>query len=389
MKDKNHRIENKKVELIIFLIIFCAYIFSSIFIIFQNKANEIVYIFLAIIIVLLFALRNLIILKPINKLQWLTHILPVFELIIINYIFFTTNFDIIEFLFLIFVASIIVCYPVIYSLVYAFLGYAIYYILNIMRTPLFINEIEISTIIINIINYTFLIAAMVFAKNQIKKSELTKKLMRELQEKTIELEQVAIFKERNRIAGEMHDTVGHTITTTFVELEACKMLFKSNPSKAYEKLLLASDQLKISLVQLRNTVKQINKGDKILEFVPLINALASQVKKHTGVNVEVELHCDNLLIPLQEKVIYSTIQEAITNAIKHGYCTEILVILSQTEKLILLTIIDNGLGAQQIKYGFGLDTMNNRINGLGGTLEVTCRANKGCTLVVKLPKNTA
>ncbi len=85
------------------------------------------------------------------------------------------------------------------------------------------------------------------------------------------------------------------------------------------------------------------------------------------------------------KVLYNMIQEALTNAIKHSKCSEVLVSITHRLDIIRTTIIDNGDGCKSFNTGFGLTVMGERIQALGGTLEISCIKGEGFTVISKLP----
>jgi signal transduction histidine kinase len=201
------------------------------------------------------------------------------------------------------------------------------------------------------------------------------------------IEESAILKERNRIAEDMHDTVGHTLTASIVSLEGVEMLISTNPYEAISLLNRAKSLLKDSLSDVRGAVKNL-KADtfaKGVTFNERLENLVHDVRSGAGVTMQYENKLEVKLVSLYEFVLYNMVKEGITNALRHGGANVIRINLHNENSIVTVIIEDNGRGSSPVEYGFGLTNLNNRILALGG--EVIAYTNKegGFVLRANLP----
>lgn len=387
MYQNTSRLKNRKSEMFVLISVFAIYMMAVIVLISENSDEKVIYQIMPLILILLYTIRHYLYFKNNTNLRVIYNLIPIAELICIHILFYNTDASIIEPLYVVFVTNIIMSFSFVYGLTYAYLGYIIYYVLGLSKNSASVDFMVLFDFIMSLVNYSILVLAIAFAKIHMNRTETMKKLMSELEEKTAELEKVAVLSERNRIAGEMHDTVGHTLTTVIVELEACKLLFDNDKEKAKAKLNLASEQVRTGLTEMRGVVKKMSDDGELHSLVSGLEAMATELLTHTDVHIELDIADIKSLIPIQEKVLYRMAKESVTNAIKHGKCDEILITLSETKGFYNMSIIDNGVGASKVEYGFGLTSMEERVIGLGGELTVKAQKNEGCSVSVKLPKN--
>lgn len=197
-----------------------------------------------------------------------------------------------------------------------------------------------------------------------------------------ELEDYTIMKERSYMSREMHDTVGHTLTTALVELELCKMLIRDQ-DEAKEKLEHASDQVRKGLTELRMTVRKLKQD---LDWEQEIYAIGERLTHSTS--IKVRTHIDDLK-GIENNVlrcIYRIIQESLTNGMKHGKATAFMIEVEVGAENITVEIIDNGVGAIAFKSGFGLTAMKERVEALKGNIEFESYKDEGFTVRAFLPK---
>lgn len=197
-----------------------------------------------------------------------------------------------------------------------------------------------------------------------------------------ELEDYTIMKERTYMSREMHDTVGHTLTTALVELELCKILIKDQ-DEAKEKLEHASEQVRKGLAELRMTVRKLKQD---LDWEQEIYAIGERLMHSTS--IKVRTHIDDLkgIENNTLRCIYRIIQESLTNGMKHGKATAFMIDVEVGEEEITIEIIDNGVGAIAFKSGFGLTAMKERVEALKGRIEFESYKDEGFTVRAFLPK---
>lgn len=199
------------------------------------------------------------------------------------------------------------------------------------------------------------------------------------------LEMMTILKERNKMAREIHDTVGHTLTTVLVEIEASKRLMKGNLDLSLEKLCLAQSQVRRGLNDIRASVRVMEKGDELLEFYPSLETIIKDAELNCEVTIKSQIDFSLNLTKEAQKLILSSLLEGLTNGIRHGKSTAFLFKFMKKEDKICFSLEDNGQGAGTLNYGFGLRAMRDRVYDLGGNFDINSDAQEGLELLITLP----
>ncbi|MBR0287423.1 MAG: sensor histidine kinase, partial [Selenomonadaceae bacterium] len=186
----------------------------------------------------------------------------------------------------------------------------------------------------------------------------------------IEVEQMAETRERNRLAREIHDTLGHALTGIVAGLDACIMTLEIAPEVTKQQLNKIRDAAKKGITDVRRSVKKLRPDD--LERLPFQQALMEMTRNYSessGMEITFDIFSwsDNLRQD-QEDVIYRVLQESITNAKRHGHATKVKITIGGNEKYLLIVIADNGEGCDEVKQGFGLKHMRERLELLHGTI---------------------
>jgi signal transduction histidine kinase len=206
-----------------------------------------------------------------------------------------------------------------------------------------------------------------------------------LKEASEELEELTIVAERNRIAREIHDTVGHTLTTVLLELEAGERLIPVDPQTAVLKIGLAKAQVRRGLQDIRESMKTLQSGKELMEFVPSLKLLMEETTKHGNIFIKYDIGELPKLTPAQEKTIYRALQEGLTNGIRHGKSTAFVFVLEYTGNGIRFMLQDNGKGTENVVKGFGLSAMEARVKELGGVLLVQSAPGEGLQINITIP----
>lgn len=252
---------------------------------------------------------------------------------------------------------------------------------------------------LNSLSYLGVFAIMYLAKYEIKQRQKLSDTMYELKvkskqlentylklkETSKELEELTIVAERNRIAREIHDTVGHTLTTVLLELEAGERLIEVNKDSAIDKIRLAKAQVRRGLQDIRESVKTLQSGRELMDFVPSLKLLLEETTKHGEIYIKYDIKEIPKLTPTQEKAIYRALQEGLTNGIRHGNSTAFVFVLEVVNDDIKFLLQDNGIGTKSITKGFGLSAMEARIKELGGFLMVQAAPEEGFQINISIP----
>ncbi len=207
-----------------------------------------------------------------------------------------------------------------------------------------------------------------------------------LQEYALQIEEAAIYRERTRVAQELHDSLGHSLMTLAMHLEYVRKICSTKPEKVEEILVQSEKIAKASINDLRKAVDVLKSEPEINDFnlsvKHLINNfyLISNIKINYNYNEYMES-----LNPVFKTAIYKTIQEAVTNSMKHGGATEINIKTAVTKENVQLVITDNGKGCDQIVMSNGLKGIENRTSLLGGTTNCFSENHLGFAITISIP----
>lgn len=192
----------------------------------------------------------------------------------------------------------------------------------------------------------------------------------QLKDYAVELERMTEIRERNRLAREIHDTLGHTLTGIIMGADAALALFPVAPEEAKKRVQIIAQSAREGLTDVRRSIKAL--CPDTLEKRSLGQALEKLVadfRLTTGVDIFYEPLAQPLTFaPDEEDAIYRIIQESMTNAVRHGHASQIHLSLTWLDHILTIHIQDNGLGCVQLEEGFGLRHMKERLRLLGGTL---------------------
>ena len=201
-------------------------------------------------------------------------------------------------------------------------------------------------------------------------NEELEKANRQIQEYAVMSEKMAETRERNRLAREIHDTLGHTLTGIAAGIDACVTTIDVAPDMTKKQLEVISGVTREGIKEIRRSVNELRPD--ALERFSLEYAVTKMVTDMSTVSdASIYFNCEVKNMKFdedEENAIYRVIQEGITNAIRHGKAKKIWVTMSEKDSNILLQIRDNGIGSKEIKSGFGTKHMKERIGMLGGTV---------------------
>ncbi|NRF91062.1 sensor histidine kinase [Paenibacillus frigoriresistens] len=200
-----------------------------------------------------------------------------------------------------------------------------------------------------------------------------------------QIEQLTLLEERNRMARELHDTVGHTFTSVIMGMDAVSYLIEAAPDKAKEKLDVLRSVTRNGLEEVRRSIHQmVPEGDMLLS--QQLTRLANEFALHTGTQIRFTTVGEEFEIPKQTKLsLIRCLQESLTNAKRHGRASTVEVTLTYSDDLVYIRIEDDGIGTEQLKVGFGINAMQERIFALQGTLQVSSTLGQGTVVHCSIP----
>ncbi len=198
-------------------------------------------------------------------------------------------------------------------------------------------------------------------------------------------ERMGETKERNRLAREIHDTLGHTLTGISVGIDACIAMVELAPAEAKAHLERISEVARNGLLEIRRSVNEL-KPDA-LERLGLESSITKMITDMKSVT-DMQIFFDCRIRPLkfdedEESAIYRVIQESLTNAMRHGKASRVRIVMERQEDTAVLTINDNGIGCGEIKNGFGTKHIMERIGMLNGTVEF--KSENGFSVIARIP----
>jgi len=197
-----------------------------------------------------------------------------------------------------------------------------------------------------------------------------------LQQAHDQIERLAQIAERERIARDLHDVLGHTLSLIALKSQLASKLAERDPQRAVQEIHAVEEIARTSLDELREAVAGY-RGAGISEEL----AHARDVLTSAGVRVECDAD-DVRLTPVNESVLTLAIREAVTNVVRHAHASVVRLRLAVAAGMCRFEIQDDGVGGSSTE-GFGLTGMRERVESHGGSLERT--SEHGTRLIVTLP----
>lgn len=208
----------------------------------------------------------------------------------------------------------------------------------------------------------------------------------QLQDYARRIEDQAMLEERNRIARDIHDSLGHALTGVNLQMEAVLKLWDQDPPQAKALLLEAKQLGSTALQEVRQSVATLRSPTVSHSLATDIQQLVLGIQRRTGLPITTHLQLQHPL-PLEIHTgLYRILQEALTNICKHTAATQVTLHLYTQTNQIVLDLRDNGQGfdVTQNTTGFGLQSMRERAQSLGGTAQIQSQPGTGCHLQVTL-----
>jgi len=202
-----------------------------------------------------------------------------------------------------------------------------------------------------------------------------------------EIGELAKAQERNRIARDIHDVLGHYLTVVHVQLEAAKTLFKREPETARAAVIKAQALTREGLSEVRRSVALLRDSRSTERpLLAAIEKLASECKAD-GIDAAVRLRGTPRPLPEPVEItLYRAAQEALTNVRRHARASRLDIELAfASGSGIRLRVEDDGVGSDLLNQGFGLVGLRERAASVGGTMSIRSALGDGFTLEIELP----
>jgi signal transduction histidine kinase len=226
---------------------------------------------------------------------------------------------------------------------------------------------------------------------------------RQLAQSVAREQELAVLRERTRLAREMHDTIGHALVLISVKLEAAQRLRERDPERCDHELESTKQIARETMTALRASIADLR--SPILEHAPINQVLSRSTRelaRRTGLHITYTLQADIDLLPETiAETLWKVSQEAFTNIEKHAHASHVQVRISRQDEQLLLHIHDDGIGLPpelcqprqdgSLVYNnspqghYGLRGMLERIEAIGGQLTLYSGKEQGTTIEVVLP----
>ncbi|GAB1542510.1 hypothetical protein NUACC21_51840 [Scytonema sp. NUACC21] len=204
----------------------------------------------------------------------------------------------------------------------------------------------------------------------------------------LEFANLSAVQERNRIARDLHDSLGHALTALNFQLQTAMKLCKPDPNQAEEFLTEAHRLVKIATQEVRQSVGALRSdASQTQSLQMLIDFLVNDFQLTTGIVPTVEIDFAIALPSQLVTPLYRIIQEALNNIRKYAMATEVQIHISTTPTDVYLMIEDNGRGfnREEVATGYGLVGMQERVAVLQGHFNLDSQPGSGCRIGVKVP----
>ncbi|MCD9020915.1 sensor histidine kinase [Cohnella silvisoli] len=208
-------------------------------------------------------------------------------------------------------------------------------------------------------------------------------LQEQLKDANIRIAELVKLEERQRIARDLHDTLGQKLSLIGLKSDLASKLIVKNPDRARSEIKDVQQTARTALKEVRLLVSRM-RGARLEDEI----ASASQILKAAQIKFNVE---GNETLPsitlLSESVLSMCLKEAVTNVVKHSGATACSLVLEQTQTEVVMKVHDNGKGgadALNFKQGHGLQGMKERLEFVNGTLEISM--SEGTTLITRIPQ---
>ncbi len=191
--------------------------------------------------------------------------------------------------------------------------------------------------------------------------------------------------ERHRIAQELHDQVGQSLTVVLLGLKKLESLV---PAEARDELEMLRESAREGLDDVRRVARELRPGVlDDLGLQPALAALATDVSARGGPTVRRSFGPGLPALSAEtETVVYRVAQEALTNVVRHAAASRVDLSLLQVGESVVLEVADDGQGfTPPVVAGAGLEGMRDRASLVGGSVEVTSQARRGTTVRLTVP----
>ena len=283
------------------------------------------------------------------------------------------------------------------SVAMLFVGVAVYIAADILRVHYVLDmQVEVfatirqsfSTVSLLLIHFLVVQVALGFYRQYLRLEKTLAELdasKKELEKAYEVVAEVTALEERQRIAKDIHDTAGHSITTVIMQTESAKLMLDKNPAAAKKKIVAANLQAKHALEELRDSVHLLSGVHENTTLKSALEEIIHESTDGTGITIRSDI-ADVRVSPAKFRFLCNTLKEGVSNGLRHGNATAFWFELKVVDEKISFLLSDNGKGVEgELALGFGLSSMKERAKSLGGEVEIDSESGEGFELRLNLP----
>ncbi len=253
--------------------------------------------------------------------------------------------------------------------------------------PLFATFIRVVTLSLVALMITELLHTQREQRRELMRANL------QISRQAVVQEQLAVSRERNRLARELHDTLAHTLSGLSVQLEAIHTILPPDNARVDELLTVALDTARTGLEETRRAMKALRAEPlEDLGLIYAVRSLVNSFESRSEVPVDLSLpeQVDDFSLD-EEQAIYRILQETLENIIRHADAKRVKVSFEKIEGVWHLTISDNGVGfdfgEDKKADSLGLQGMAERAAMMGAELVVQSEPGAGCQVCLNLRRS--
>ncbi|ALQ68838.1 hybrid sensor histidine kinase/response regulator transcription factor [Bacillus thuringiensis] len=220
-----------------------------------------------------------------------------------------------------------------------------------------------------------------------KQNEAIRKQNAVLEQYMSQIERITLAEERNRLSNELHDTVGHAYTSIIMGMETLRTELATE--MGIQRLDSLLEMGRKSIKDVRGYLHQMDSPCQSPSLIQSLQNLGAEFQEHAQVNVSFRTFGEEYQLSRQAKIAFiRCLQESLTNAVRHGQGTEIIVSLQFEQQYTRLEVQDNGKGNVEWQEGFGMNAMKERAMNLQGQLSVYTKPDEGMLVTCTIPRQT-
>ncbi|MEK7019101.1 sensor histidine kinase [Bacillus sp. FSL R9-9410] len=252
-------------------------------------------------------------------------------------------------------------------------------LITMLGSFIFVNVNQLTTT--NLVNIVPMFILMLLTPFGMRNFNQKKMLKDQLNEANEQIKDLVKREERQRIARDLHDTLGHTLSLITLKSQLVEKLIVKNPERASMEAKEITQTSRTALKQLRELISDM-RMITVEEELEQIKAILQ------AANIELEVKQEansSSLSPIEQNILGMCLREAVTNVVKHSKATVCIVSILESQGELILKVEDNGVGLEEQNHdGNGIRGMKERIALIDGLVELDT-INPGTLLTVKVP----